>query len=124
MVAKLQNRYRWLYFVPGHLVSKLYGLLTSDPPSTEQVVNEVVHLFPQEVDVVKVRKKCNVSLECKLALFFQNMDILLYTNTNIVFSFITFLIAIRTPIITIIFRKINENVGMAKVPKTFETMQG
>ena len=64
MVSSLQNKYRWLYFIPGHLVSKLYTCLTSKPPLIDEVVKEVTYAFPHEVDnvgAVKLRNRCTVS---------------------------------------------------------------
>jgi hypothetical protein len=62
MVSHLQNKYRWLCFIPGRLVSKLFKLLTSKPPLIDEVVTEVTYLFPHEVDLMKLRDSCSKQL--------------------------------------------------------------
>ena len=70
MVSHLQNKYRWLYFIPGRLVSKLFKLLTSKPPLIDEVVTEVTYLFSHEFDMMKLRDSCSVSLLSSLPLYF------------------------------------------------------
>ena len=79
MVSKLQNKHHWLYFIPGHLVSKLYILLTSKPPLIDEFVEEVTYLFPLEGNAMKLKDSCTVSPNFSLT--FSNR-----TNITIFYS--------------------------------------
>ena len=88
MVSNLQNKYHWICFIPGHLISKLYVLLTSKPPQIDKFIEEVTYAFPHEADMVKLKESCTVSPNFGVLTLFANTTYAqkCYMNYSIIIS--------------------------------------
>ena len=61
-VSSLQSQYHWLLYISGARVLMLYDLLRCRPPPLQQIVKEVIFLFPHIIDSKKLKTSIAVSM--------------------------------------------------------------